>query len=400
MVVLVDDLNMPQKETYGAQPPIELLRQFMDHDGWYDRENSFRNIQDVHFVAAMGPPGGGRNPSRSGTSATTTSSPSSSSTTRPSSTSSDHPRLVLRANEFPEEITVLRDPIIAATLDVYNQSIAKLLPTPAKSHYTFNLRDVSARHRGSHPAESGGHQDGLGGVGEHFRLWVHETMRVFYDRLVDDDDRHWILTYIKELTQTHFAQNFNELFVHLDADGDGEVDAEELRHCMFGDFMGEDEPDAQGGDRLYDEVTDMTGIIARLEEYLVDFNGMSKSPMNLAMFLYAAEHVSRICARPQTARRAHAVRRRRWFWATVPVAPRGVHHGHGGFQIAISKSYTGGVAGGPQEVLPRRRRGGQTRGVPLQRLADQGRVVRGGHQQPAQQRARCPTSSPTTSARR
>jgi dynein heavy chain len=60
-VIFVDDINMPLVEEYGAQPPIELLRQLVDMGGLYNRAPHYwKDIDRFILMAAAAPPTGGR----------------------------------------------------------------------------------------------------------------------------------------------------------------------------------------------------------------------------------------------------------------------------------------------------------------------------------------------------
>ena len=53
-VVLVDDVSQAHAEASGAQPPIELLRQALDHGGWHDVKGlHFKRVLDVTYVSTM-----------------------------------------------------------------------------------------------------------------------------------------------------------------------------------------------------------------------------------------------------------------------------------------------------------------------------------------------------------
>jgi dynein heavy chain len=53
---------MPAPEFYGAQPTIELLRQFLDQKGFYDRTKLYwKDVVDTTLIACGATPGGGRN---------------------------------------------------------------------------------------------------------------------------------------------------------------------------------------------------------------------------------------------------------------------------------------------------------------------------------------------------
>lgn len=67
---------------------------------------------------------------------------------------------------------------MSATNEVYRAAMENFLPTPAKCHYTFSLRDFARVIKGVLLVPASRMQD----PDKLIRLWVHETYRVFYDR--------------------------------------------------------------------------------------------------------------------------------------------------------------------------------------------------------------------------
>ena len=37
LLTFMDDFNMPAKDTFGSQPPLELIKLWIDYGFWYDR---------------------------------------------------------------------------------------------------------------------------------------------------------------------------------------------------------------------------------------------------------------------------------------------------------------------------------------------------------------------------
>ncbi|CAI5792110.1 dynein heavy chain 3, axonemal [Podarcis lilfordi] len=284
-IVFVDDLNMPAKEVYGAQPPIELLRQWIDHGHWYDKKDTSRlDIVDVLFLSAMGPPGGGRNDI--------------------TGRFTRHLNII-SISAFDDEIltkifasivdwhfskgfeaTFLRlgKMMVHATMNIYKMAVENFLPTPSKSHYVFNLRDFSRVIRGVLLCPHTHLQDGE----KLIRLWIHEVYRVFYDRLIDDEDRKVFFHMVKETTSDCFKQSVDKVLSHLSPTG--KIHDDNIRSLFFGDYF-----KPQSDAKIYDEITDLNKLTSVMEYYLEEFNQISKAPMSLVMFKFAIEHISRIC---------------------------------------------------------------------------------------------------------
>ncbi|KAK4872624.1 hypothetical protein RN001_014653 [Aquatica leii] len=279
VVVFVDDVNMPKLEKYGAQPPIELLRQFLDYGGLYDREKLFwKSIQDVVITAACAPPGGGRNP------------------LTPRFVRHFGMMLIPPPNEFSlkaifkaimrgflfefaNPVRDLADSMVNAAVEIYDRIAVDLLPTPAKSHYVFNLRDLSKCVQGVLQADAGSLREGI----QMMKLFYHECLRVFHDRLINEEDKSYFYYLMRDVCNRSFGNQVLQL-----------PDEPVIRNppfLLFGDFL---VFGANREDRIYEEFVDVNKLKNILQDYLDDYNLSTSKEMHLIFFMDAIEHSCRL----------------------------------------------------------------------------------------------------------
>lgn len=73
--------------------------------------------------------------------------------------------------------------MVEASIELFGRVQRTMLPTPSKSHYVYNLRDLRKVFLGI--ARGVGKQ--LNQDEDLIKLWQHECLRVFADRLVPED---------------------------------------------------------------------------------------------------------------------------------------------------------------------------------------------------------------------
>jgi len=158
-------------------------------------------------------------------------------------------------------------------VELYEAISKELLPTPAKSHYTFNLRDISKVFQGILMVKPVSVQTPETAT----KLWIHEAQRCFADRLICDEDRLWFSRKLTSLVNKQFglAWTHEELF-------------EREEKIMWGDWY------RPGLEKQYELDTKGKQVALLLDEYLDEYNLGTQNKQNLVFFADAIEHISRI----------------------------------------------------------------------------------------------------------
>lgn len=280
LVYFVDDMNLPEVDLYGTQSSIALIRQHIDYGHWYDIQKlTLKSVDDCQYVAALNPTAGSFfvNPrlQRHFTTFAIGMPSATSLLTIYETFLNGH----LNTSGFSQNVISISSGLIKGALAVHKEVAETFRKTAANFHYEFNIRHLANVFQGLLIATPQIFNDS-----EKFVfLWLHESERVYGDRLVDADDLSKFKQILLNQARKTFVQ-FNVARFYLQGNG---VQSDPLVFCHFADGT------TQGSDLTYNRSTDLALLRKTLELALDEFNE-SHAVMNLVLFNDAVLHVARI----------------------------------------------------------------------------------------------------------
>mmetsp|Transcript_34548 Transcript_34548/g.103510 ORF Transcript_34548/g.103510 Transcript_34548/m.103510 type:complete len:2592 (+) Transcript_34548:5875-13650(+) len=268
LIYFVDDLNMAALDAYNTASNISLMRQHVDYGHIYDLNKLQQKVLlNTQYLAAMNPTAGSfivnpRLQRRFNTFAINF--PSGECLNSIYSTF-----LLGHLSKFNEEVKELGKRIVQAGLMLHKRVSATFRKTASNFHYEFNIRHMAGVFQGllnANPAQFG---DPL----KMGQLWLHESERIYGDRLVSKED----LKKYKELAAEQAKKFFKEMSPTT-------LMAEPLIFCHFAGGVGE---------KCYDRCPTFNDLSGLLNGALDEYNEQN-AVMNLVLFEDAMRHVARI----------------------------------------------------------------------------------------------------------
>jgi len=200
LVVFCDEINLPAMDKYGTQRVISFLRQLMECNGfWRTSDLSWVKLERIQFVGACNPP------------------------TDPGRVPLSH-RFLRHAPvvmvDYPGEISLKQiygtfnrallkvapnlrghsDALTDAMVSFYLAS-QKRFTADIQAHYIYSPRELTRWSRGVYEAIKPLETLSTEGL---VRVWAHEALRLFQDRLVAEDEKQWTDELIDSVAAEHF----------------------------------------------------------------------------------------------------------------------------------------------------------------------------------------------------
>ncbi|KKA28538.1 hypothetical protein TD95_002241 [Thielaviopsis punctulata] len=201
LVIFCDEINLPAPDKYGTQRAITFLRQMVEQNGfWRTSDKSWVTLDRIQFVGACNPPtDAGRTPL--------------------GDRFLRHAPLVMV--DYPGELSLVQiygtfnsavlkmiptlrgyaEPLTQAMVSFYLESQQRFTPQ-MQPHYVYSPRELTRWVRGIYEAIRPLETLTLEGL---VRIWAHEALRLFQDRLVAEEERQWTDEAVHRIATTHFA---------------------------------------------------------------------------------------------------------------------------------------------------------------------------------------------------